>query len=119
VTFSSGWTSYTSCGVQCFHGNDHGSTQIGATATITFVGTQVALYSVRDSGNGIATFSVDGQAPSHRDFYASIRQGEQQVYVSPVLPFGSHTLEVQVTGTKPSSSAGHAISIDRIEVYGD
>jgi GH43 family beta-xylosidase len=119
VTFSSGWTSYGSCGVQCFHGNDHGSTQEGATATIEFTGTQVALYSVRDAGNGIATFSIDGQAPALRDFYASIRQGEQQIYVSPLLPLAPHTLRVQVTGTKPQASAGHAIGIDRIEVYRD
>jgi len=105
--------------VQCFHGNDHGSTQAGATATIDFTGTQVALYSVRDAGNGIATFSIDGQAPSHHDSYAAIRQGEQQIYVSPALPYGAHTLRVQVTGTKPQASAGHAIGIDRIEVYRD
>jgi GH43 family beta-xylosidase len=119
VTFSAGWTAYASCGVQCFHGNDHGSTQTGALATIEFVGTRIALYSVRDAGNGIATFSIDGQAPAYADLYAAIRQGEQQVFASPSLPLGPHTLRVQVTGTQPHASAGHAVSLDRIEIFSE
>ncbi|HTL34329.1 MAG TPA: glycoside hydrolase family 43 protein [Kofleriaceae bacterium] len=119
VTYSVGWTEYATCGVQCFEGDDHGSTQIGATATIEFTGTQIALLSVRDKGNGIATFAIDGNPGAYADLYAPIRQGEQQIYVSPVLPLGPHTLRVQVTGTKQTSSAGHAISLDRIEIYAD
>lgn len=119
VTFSAGWTAYGSCGAQCFHDNDHGSTQIGATATIEFTGTQIALLSVRDQGNGIATFAIDSQPPTYIDQFAAIRQGEQQIYVSPVLAPGPHTLRVQVTGTKSQASAGHAVSLDRIEIYGD
>jgi GH43 family beta-xylosidase len=117
VTYSAGWTAYSTCGVQCFHDNDHGSTQIGATATIAFTGTQIALLSARDAGNGIATFSIDGNPPAYADLYAPIRQGEQPIYASPLLPVGPHTLRVQVTGTKSGASGGHAVSLDRIEIY--
>ncbi len=119
VTFSDGWTAYPDCGVQCFLGGDHGSTQTGATATLGFTGTQIALYSARDAGNGIAAFSIDGDAETTGDFYAAIRQGEQQVYVSPRVPLGPHTLRVRVTGDHDAASAGPAISIDRAEVYSE
>jgi GH43 family beta-xylosidase len=117
VTFSAGWTAYPSCGVQCFQGADHGSTTTGATATFTFTGTQIALYSAVDIGNGIASFSIDGGAATTSDYYASIRQGEQQVYISSHLPMGDHVLTLTVTGNANAMSAGTAISVDRAEVY--
>jgi GH43 family beta-xylosidase len=119
VTFSSGWTAYPSCGVQCFRGGDHGTATTGATATWQFTGTQIALYSARDTGNGIATFSLDGGAATTGDYYAAIRQGEQLVYTSPPLPLGAHTLQLTVTGSHDASSGGPAISVDRAEVYAE
>jgi hypothetical protein len=117
VTYDSGWTAYPNCGVQCFFGDDHGSDTQGAVATFTFSGTQIALLSARDVGNGIAGFSIDGGPETASDFYASVRQGEQINYVSPHLSYGTHTLKVRVTGDKNPSSGGASISIDRAEVY--
>ncbi|HEY5921394.1 MAG TPA: hypothetical protein VIV11_06975, partial [Kofleriaceae bacterium] len=117
VGFSPGWIAYSTCGVQCFKGDDHGSTQTGATATFTFTGTQIALYAVRDAGNGIAGFSLDGRPEVLRDSFAPIRQGEQPIYVSERLPLGTHELRVRVTGQRNGASAGHAIGIDRAEVF--
>jgi hypothetical protein len=116
IAFQGDWTAYANCGVQCFFGNDHGSGSANATATYTFVGTQIALLSVRDSGNGIAAISIDGGAEKMADYYAPIRQGEQLNYLSPHLSYGSHTLQVRVTGDKNPSSSGIAISIDRAEI---
>ncbi|HEX5060332.1 MAG TPA: hypothetical protein VFV99_13280, partial [Kofleriaceae bacterium] len=117
VTFTGNWTAYPGCGAQCFYGDDHGSSTTGATATFQFTGTQIALFSVCDAGNGLAGFSLDGGAETMRDYYASIRQGEQAIYTSPVLPFGPHELRVRVTGQHASGSSGAAISIDRAEVF--
>lgn len=117
VTYAGAWSSGSGCGVQCFWGNDHWSGQTGATATWTFTGTRIALLSVRDTGNGIAAFSVDGGAEQTRDYYGAIRMGEQLNYVSPELPYGTHTLRVRVTGTKNPASGSTVISIDRAEIY--
>ena len=118
ATFSGDWTPYPSC-TQCFDGGDHGSTQAGATATYAFTGTQIAIYAVRDAGNGIAAFSIDGAAETTRDTYAAIRQGAQPIYISPRLPLGHHELRIRVTGTKGSASSGIAIGVDRADVFGD
>jgi GH43 family beta-xylosidase len=117
VAFSAGWTAYSTCGVQCFSGDDHGGNQADATATFTFTGTQIALLSARDTGNGIAAFSLDGAPETTGDYYLSARQGQQLVYVSPHVAAGSHTLRVRVTGDKNASSAATYVSIDRAEVY--
>ncbi|NUO53505.1 MAG: family 43 glycosylhydrolase [Polyangiaceae bacterium] len=119
VTYQGAWTHYPRCGNQCFFGDDHGATEPGATATFTFTGTQIALLSVRDAGNGVAAFSIDGEPETFGDFYMGIRHGELVNYVSPHLEFGEHTLVVRVTGDKNAASSGVAISIDRAEVYTD
>lgn len=118
VAYTGTWNSGTGCAAQCFWGDDHWSDEPGATATWTFTGTRIALLSVRDTGNGIAAFSVDGGAEETRDYYGAVRMGEQLNYVSPVLPYGKHTLRVRVTGDKNPSSGAAYVSIDRAEVYG-
>lgn len=117
VTYDGDWVHYPACGTTCFWGDDHGSATPGATATFTFTGTQIALLSVHDAGNGIAAFSIDGGPETFGDLHLPIRQGELLDYVSPHLPFGRHTLVVRVTGDKSGASSGSAISVDRAEVY--
>jgi GH43 family beta-xylosidase len=117
VTYDGNWTAYPNCGVQCFFGDDHGTAQAGASVTVTFTGTQIALLSARDTGNGTGAISIDGGAEQTVDYYMPIRQGEQLIYVSPHLTFGPHTLKVRATGDKNPSSAGISISFDRAEVY--
>ncbi|GAA4983627.1 GH43 family beta-xylosidase [Nonomuraea thailandensis] len=118
VQYGGTWQSGSGCGNQCFQGNDHWSGQAGATATIRFTGTQVALLSVRDWGNGIAAISIDGGPEQHLDYYSGIRVGEELNYLSPVLPAGPHTLRIRVTGSRNPASGSTVISLDRIEVYG-
>ncbi|GAA3635159.1 family 43 glycosylhydrolase [Kineosporia mesophila] len=119
LTYSGTWSTGTACAAQCFWGDDHWSGAAGATATFTFTGTQLALLSVRDVGNGIAAISIDGQAEKRVDFYPSnrIRVGEWMNYLSPKLGSGTHTVKVRVTGDKNAASAGTTISIDRAEVW--
>ncbi|NUP68710.1 MAG: family 43 glycosylhydrolase [Nonomuraea sp.] len=118
VQYAGTWQSGSGCGNQCFQGDDHWSGRAGATATIRFTGTRVALLSVRDWGNGIAAMSIDGGSEERLDYYSGIRVGEELNYLSPVLPPGPHTLRVRVTGSRNPDSGSTVISLDRIEVYG-
>ncbi|WP_045744926.1 glycoside hydrolase family 43 protein [Actinoplanes rectilineatus] len=117
LALTGSWSSGTGCGVQCFWGDDHWSAATGATATLTFTGTQLGLLSVRDTGNGIAAISVDGGAETSVDFYGAIRVGEALTYLTPKLAYGTHTVRVRVTGTKSSASAGTVVSLDRAEIW--
>lgn len=116
ITYSGNWTAYGQCGVTCFGGDDHGTNEPNATATFAFEGTQIALLSVRDAGNGIGAVSIDGGPEQEVDFFMSLRHGEQLVYVSPRLAYGKHALKLRATGKKNGASAGTAISVDRAEI---
>ncbi|MEU7864460.1 glycoside hydrolase family 43 protein [Nonomuraea sp. NPDC049141] len=118
VEYVGSWQSGSACGNQCFLSDDHWSGQSGATATIRFIGTQVALLSVRDRGNGIASISIDGGQEQLVDYYSAIRVGQELNYLSPVLTPGPHTLRVRVTGDRNPASDSTVISLDRIEIYG-
>lgn len=117
VSYTGTWSSGTGCAAQCFFGNDHWSSEVGATATFHFTGKQIALLSVRDVGNGIAGISIDGGAETFHDYYGDPRVGESLQYISPVLEAGPHTLTVRVTGDHNASASAAVISIDRAEVY--
>lgn len=116
AAFAGDWTLYPSC-AQCMDGADHGSTQTDATATYSFDGTQIAIYAVRDAGNGIAAFSIDGGPETLRDTYAPIRQGAQPIYTSGKLPAGPHALTIRVTGTKSAASTAVAVGVDRADIF--
>ncbi|GAA2525281.1 glycoside hydrolase family 43 protein [Winogradskya humida] len=117
LAYAGTWNSGTACAAQCFWGDDHWTAATGATATFTFTGTQAALLSVRDVGNGIAAISVDGGAEQRVDFYGAIRVGENVNYLSPKLAYGTHTVRVRVTGEKNAASTAANISIDRAEIW--
>ena len=119
VAYTGTWNAGTACGVQCFWGDDHSGNQTGATATFTFTGTQLALLSVMDTGNGKAAISVDGGAEKTVDYYPSsgLRSGEDLMFTTAKLAKGTHTVKVRVTGTKNAASSGTYISIDRAEVW--
>ena len=117
VSYSGTWSSGSGCANQCFRSNDHWSGRMNATATFHFTGTQLALLSVKDVGNGIAGISVDGGGEQRVDYYGRPRVGEELQWVSPKLNPGSHTVKVRVTGDKNPQSGSAVISIDRAEVY--
>lgn len=117
VAYTGTWNSGTGCATQCFWSDDHWSDRAGNIATFTFTGTRIALLSVRDTGNGIAAISVDGGTEQRVDFYGAIRTGETLQYVSPKLPYGTHTLRIRVTGERNAQSQAAFVSVDRAEVY--
>ncbi|MET8556234.1 family 43 glycosylhydrolase [Streptomyces sp. NPDC004959] len=117
LAYTGTWNSGTGCGVQCFWGDDHWSATAGNTATYTFTGTRIALFSVRDTGNGYAAVSIDGGAEQRLDYYGTPRTGENLQYLSPRLPSGKHTLRVRVTGDRDGQSGAAFVSVDRAEVW--
>ncbi|MVA74513.1 family 43 glycosylhydrolase [Auraticoccus sp. F435] len=119
VEYAGEWHSGTGCGHQCYRGDDHWSWTTGSTATIRFTGTQIALFSVRDVGNGIAGISVDGRPEELVDLYSRPRSGQAQHWTSRLLPPGEHTVTVRVTGRKNPASGGTVVSLDRAEVWDD
>ncbi|MFI1092617.1 beta-xylosidase [Streptomyces sp. NPDC020917] len=88
----------------------------GATATLHFQGSQVALHAVRDVDQGIMSVVLDGSTPITIDNYASSRNASGIVWTSPVLTPGPHTVTIVNTGQRNNASKGINIALDRADV---
>lgn len=112
------WESCTNCGTNLYAGSNSWNATTDQYVVVRFTGTQIRLYGVKDPGHGIGGASVDGGPESDVDFYAATRAGNQLLWVSSVLPPGSHTLKVRVTGRKNDRSNNVGIALDRVDVAG-
>jgi trimeric autotransporter adhesin len=89
----------------------------GATARMTFEGTEVRWIGTRSRSGGIAEVRIDGISFGTVDLYTTRGSGEYQAVVFEVsgLESGDHVLEIINTGTRNQRSNGFQIEIDAIE----
>ncbi len=109
IVYRGNWQTIT--GRQDAWKGDYHQGTAGATATITFTGTQLAIYSESQNGSGTATVLVDEQPAegltcANADKYGTI--GNYRVWKSDVLEYGEHTVKITAQGR---------INIDRLKVF--
>jgi hypothetical protein len=118
ITYSAGW----------LQGNrDHPysggtaavSTIPGDRATFTFTGTSVSWIGFKGPQAGIARVILDGAVVADSlDMFIPVPSEAPQktVFTSPPLAAGSHTLTIEVTGSKNPASTGLSIVVDAFDV---
>jgi hypothetical protein len=84
--------------------------------TITFTGVQLRFYGVIDPKHGIGAASIDRSSETMIDFYAANRAGNQLLWTSPMLPAGTHTFKLRVTGNKNPKSSNTYTIVDRVDI---
>lgn len=115
VSYTGTW--YTASDPTVSGGTAAESNQAGATATLTFNGTQVSWIGYRCScAAGIADVSVDGGGPTEVDTYSAVTQPQAVVYTSPTLPAGTHTLSITVTGEYDPAGNTAYVVVDAFDV---
>lgn len=87
------------------------------TATVTFTGNKVELYTAKAAHHGIVAVSIDNGPETNVDLYAAARQNFVLVYGSATLTQGTHTIKMRVTGTKNSAATGTYTVLDYVKVY--
>jgi hypothetical protein len=92
------------------------SVDTGDRATLAFTGTGVSLIGYQDEWAGIARLTLDGVSVGTVDFYRTPSRAQAVLYSVSGLPPGSHTLAVEVTGTRNAASGGNGIWIDAFDV---
>lgn len=92
------------------------ATDAGSRATINFNGTGISWTSVRDEWSGVARVFVDGELKTTIDTYLSPAQTRAVPYTIGGLPFGTHSLAIEVTGTHNASAKASWIWIDSFDV---
>lgn len=111
----SSWTDCGACNVGAYQNSFKYAYATGDKVVFTFSGVQVKFYGYREPVGGIAAVSVDGKTPTDLNYY-SAQQSLVNVYTSPVLTSGTHTVSLTVTGRKAGGSSP-TINIDRAVVY--
>jgi hypothetical protein len=99
-------------------GTDATSSTAGSRAEFTFTGRSIRWIGQRAFDGGIARVSVDGVAVADIDTFAPVQEEFQAVMFSATgLTAGTHTLTIEVTGTKHRDSPGTKISVDAFDVW--
>jgi hypothetical protein len=94
------------------------SATVGARATFTFTGTSASWISYRDNWSGIASVFVDGVLAGTIDNYASPAKAQAVAYTVSGLTQGTHSIAIQVTGTKNLLSKASWIWVDAFDYVG-
>ncbi|HEX5857569.1 MAG TPA: GDSL-type esterase/lipase family protein [Microbacterium sp.] len=89
---------------------------MGARYSLQFGGTRVSIESRTTPSSGISEVRVDGVLMGRIDGYSASTLYRQVVFVSPVLPVGTHTITVTATSEKNSRSTGHNAIVDALIV---
>jgi len=113
--YTGNWT-YVSQQPGAYEGDDHWSGHPNDFYTVAFNGAKILLYASTGPDHGIAAFSIDGGPENEVDLYAPARADNVQIYASPTLPSGAHTLKVRVTGRQNPAATAGVVPADRADI---
>jgi serine/threonine protein kinase len=100
-----------------YQGTNSWDGQTNDYVTVSFSGVQIKFFGVIDTIHGIGAISIDGGTETMIDFYSSVRRGNQLLWTSPMLPAGTHTFKLRVTGTQnPNSTNNYYVVPDRVDI---
>ena len=88
----------------------------GARVSVRFDGTGLRWVAYRDEWSGVARIYVDGVVKTEVDTYLAPSRAQVTPYAVTDLPTGPHTITIEATGTRNSSSKGSWIWLDAFEV---
>jgi hypothetical protein len=117
MQFSANWHKCTTTCGKPADGSYQWTNVVGSSVTIRFAGTQVAVYGVKEPWSHIASVKLDSAAAVDVDYYSAQQTGVVQVWRSPTVADGTHTLVITMTNRRnPASRNGDAITLDRVVV---
>jgi hypothetical protein len=116
ITYAGTWFTNASPNANHSGGTARLSGDPGDTATLTFDGTGVKWQGLKDPWAGIARVFVDGTLRATVDTYSATEQLRQTLFTLEGLAAGSHTIRIEVTGTRNPSSGGNLVWIDAFDV---
>jgi len=95
----------------------HVGVTVNSYCQVTFTGTQISWYGLKNSDLGMATVYVDGVlAQDNIDCYSSSPRAVYLLFNKTGLSNGNHTIKVVVKGTKNAASAGIALVHDYFSI---
>jgi len=94
------------------------SSRRGASVTIPFAGTGIALIYTANDNHGIAEVEVDGMRYPDIDMYSPTMEPVFRLtdVIARDLPPGEHILTITVTDRKNPASSGNVVAIDAVDI---
>ena len=92
------------------------ATDAASYLEVRFTGTGIRWIAYRDEWSGIARIYIDGELQLTTDEYQAPSEAGVVAYDVGGLRGGSHTLKIEVTGTRNSSSQGSWIWVDAFDI---
>lgn len=96
LTYTKAWLTNTSAGAPW--GNTKYTTKRKATATLTFIGTDVVWIAQRGPKRGVANVFIDG-VKTHVDLFSTSLSERRVVFMATGLSASQHTIKIKVKGT--------------------
>jgi hypothetical protein len=93
------------------------SSEAGATATVTFSGTAMALVGQHGQKGGRADVSLDGKPVGQIDNWIPERTFDNDLLFLTDLPPGAHRLTIVVRGDADPRSGGREVGVDRVIAF--
>jgi hypothetical protein len=116
ISYTQGWTQGTRWKFSSGELSASSTTQ-GALATFTFTGTSVRFIGQRSINTGIARVYLDGVLVATVDTVATLfEEFQATVFSASGLTNTTHTLAIEVTGSRNPESTGNSIVVDAFDV---
>lgn len=88
----------------------------GAKTTLTFRGTAVSWIGFRGRDGGLASVKVDNGPATVVDTYSPVDRMQATVFTATGLADVTHTITIEVLGSKSSASTGRKVVVDAFDV---
>lgn len=113
LTYSANWAGYDGDPWLTYAGTETNSNTTSMTVQYTFTGTSIAWFGAKNSSYGKANVYIDNVLQiAGVDLYAASKRYQQLLYVKTGLANASHTIKIEVAGTKNASSSGFYVNVD-------
>jgi len=112
--YTGAWTTETAGSRSA--GSSMDSSQTSATVELTFNGAKVVWLATKTPASGRGRVYLDGLAQADIDLYSAANDYQAAVWRKTGLAKGSHTISIEVLGTKEASSSGFGVDVDAIDL---
>ena len=118
VTYTGTWADCSGNCTRSADGSFRWTSTVDSAVSFSFTGNQIALFGMKEPWDNIATVSIDNATTVDVDYYAATTSATTvQVYSSPTLTQGAHTLKLTMTSRRnPASTGGNSITFDKAVV---
>jgi D-alanyl-D-alanine carboxypeptidase len=117
IVYAGTWTHSTTSSADFDQDYHSFSNTTDSTATMEFVGNGIEWWSTKSTSRGITEVSIDSVVVGNVDAWNGTTIPSAAVYQNLTLPWGTHTIQLRVTGTKNGSASDFITSVDAFKVY--